>query len=204
LAQNKKVSQHDKKIKSAQIKVHSLSKKTATPAKNEEHYHVEENINTKFGGYTTTYEVVDPKNVNKNDLGPNNTRVVTPLSVKIKNTEIKTEVVRDTLTTHGDFAYVIMLKTYERVAEKGYKSIDIFQKLGNGFYFNAEYKKAARWYGELFAMTSDLEPEYYYRYAQSLKAIGQNDEAKRMLEIFYQKAANDNKRILLKNIQNEK
>jgi hypothetical protein len=39
-----------------------------------------------------------------------------------------------------------------RVAEKGYKS-EIFQKLGNAFYFNDELDKAARWYAELFAIT---------------------------------------------------
>jgi hypothetical protein len=28
-------------------------------------------------------------------------------------------------------------------------------------------RKAAQWYGELFAMTTEVEPAYYYRYAQS-------------------------------------
>ena len=191
LAQNKKESLSAKKIQSAKIKIQPVSKTKTTSAKTEKKLHVEENINVKFGGYTTTYEVSDPKHVNKTDLGPKNTRVVTPRSVKVKSLEIKTETLRDTLEKHGDYAYVYMLKTYERVAQKGYKSIDIFQKLGNGFYFNAEYEKAARWYGELFALTSDLDSEYYYRYGHSLKSIGKNDKAKEMLEIFRQKTAKD-------------
>jgi hypothetical protein len=44
-------------------------------------------------------------------------------------------------------------KKLTRVAEKGYKSAEIFQKLGNAFYFNDELDKAARWYAELFAIT---------------------------------------------------
>lgn len=35
---------------------------------------------------------------------------------------------------HENFAYIDAIKTYERVAEKGYKSIDMFQKLGNAYY----------------------------------------------------------------------
>lgn len=82
------------------------------------------------------------------------------------------------------YVEVNVIKTYERVAEKGYKSIDMFQKLGNSFYANYELEKAARWYCELFAMTSDLEPKYYYQYEQSLRSIGENDEANLLLEKF--------------------
>ena len=94
---------------------------------------------------------------------------------------------------YGNYAYIDAIKTYERVAEKGYKSVEMFQKLGNAYYFNAELEKAAKWYDELYAMNSDLESEYYYRYAQSLKSIGQNEKANEMLEKFYQKAGNDSR-----------
>ncbi|MFV5696550.1 OmpA family protein [Flavobacterium sp. LB3P122] len=93
---------------------------------------------------------------------------------------------------YATYSYVDAIKTYERVAEKGYKSVDLFKKLGNSYYFISELNKAAKWYGELFAMdTINLEPEYYYRYAQSLKSIGQNDKADEKLELFNQKSAYD-------------
>ena len=82
---------------------------------------------------------------------------------------------------YNNYAYIDAIKTYERIAKKGYKSVDLFQKLGNSYYFNAEYDQASKWYDELFAMTSDLDSEYYYRYAQSLKSIGQNDKANAMM-----------------------
>jgi tetratricopeptide (TPR) repeat protein len=85
------------------------------------------------------------------------------------------------------YAYIDVLKTYERVAEKGYKSVDLFQKLGNSYYSFTELDKAAKWYGELFAMTSDLEPEYYNQYAQSLIFIGENGKANEVLEKLKQK-----------------
>ncbi|MFV7236984.1 flagellar motor protein MotB, partial [Flavobacterium sp. ZB4R12] len=100
---------------------------------------------------------------------------------------------------YGNYAYIDAIKTYKRVAEKGYKSADMFQKLGNSYYYNAELDQAAKWYGELFAMTSDVEPEYYYRYAQSLRSIGENDKANEMLEKFNQMSGNDTRGKLFKN-----
>jgi len=94
---------------------------------------------------------------------------------------------------YDSYAYVDAIKTYERVANKGYKSVDIFKKLGNAYYFNAKLEDAAKWYGELFAMTTDLEPVYYYRYAQSLKAIGENEKANEMLKNFIQLSGDDSR-----------
>ncbi len=103
---------------------------------------------------------------------------------------------------YDNFAYIDAIKTYERVAEKGYKSEDMFQKLGNSYYFNGELDKASKWYDELFVMSTNQEPEYYYRYAQSLKAAGQTDKANEMLEKFMEKAGSDNRANLIKKNRN--
>ncbi|OUL61232.1 OmpA family protein [Flavobacterium sp. AJR] len=92
---------------------------------------------------------------------------------------------------YDNYAYIDAIKTYERVAEKGYKSEDMFKKLGNSYYFNSEFDKAAKWYGELFAMNTEVEPEYYYRYAQSLKSTGNITKANQMLDLFNQKSKKD-------------
>jgi tetratricopeptide (TPR) repeat protein len=113
--------------------------------------------------------------------------------------------VSKTVKKHYNSVDINTIDTYERVAEKGYKSADMFKKVANSFYFNAEMDKAAKWYGELFAITSDVEAEYYYRYAQSLKSIGQNEKANEMMEKFIQKnKENDNLKILLNNNHYEK
>lgn len=100
------------------------------------------------------------------------------------------------------YAYIDAIKTYERLAEKGYKSVDMFQKLGNAYYFNSEFEKAAKWYGESFDMNSDFDAEYYYRYAQSLKSIGQNDKSNQILERFIQKSGNDYRGLLFEKNRN--
>jgi outer membrane protein OmpA-like peptidoglycan-associated protein/tetratricopeptide (TPR) repeat protein len=94
---------------------------------------------------------------------------------------------------YDNYAFVSAIKTYERVAEKGYKSADLFQKLGNAYYFNGKLENAAQWYGELFTMTTEVEPAYYYRYAQSLRAIGENDKANQIMEKFDKISGNDSR-----------
>ena len=89
------------------------------------------------------------------------------------------------------YSYIDAIATYERVAQKGYKDEKMFQKLGNAYYFNAELEKAGKWYGELFAMNQDQDAEYYYRYSQCLKAVGDYGQADKMLAEFNKKSGND-------------
>jgi len=100
------------------------------------------------------------------------------------------------------FAYIDATQTYERVAAKGYKSADMFQKLGNAYYFNSELEKANKWYGELFAMGENVEPEYYYRYAQTLKSVGDYKKADQMMVTFNQKSSADLRGQIFKDKQN--
>ena len=88
---------------------------------------------------------------------------------------------------YSNLAYIDAIKTYERVAQKGYQSADMYKKIGNSYYFNGELESAAKWYTELFAMNTDVEPEYYFRYSQSLQSIGENQKAKEMQQLFRQK-----------------
>lgn len=102
---------------------------------------------------------------------------------------------------YAKFAYIDASQTYERIAEKGYKSADMFQKLGNSYYFNSNFEKAAKWYGELFATNEEVATEYYYRYSQSLKSIGQYKKADEIMVLFNKKTNEDSRG---KNFSNNK
>ncbi|KGO93521.1 OmpA family protein, partial [Flavobacterium enshiense] len=93
---------------------------------------------------------------------------------------------------YDNYAYIDAIKIYEKVAEKGHKSISLFEKLGDAYYFNGEYDKAEKWYSQLFAMpeAADAAPEYYFRYAQSLKSVGNYAKADEYLTKFFQKTNN--------------
>ncbi len=92
---------------------------------------------------------------------------------------------------YDKYNYVDAIKTYERIAAKGYKSVDLFQKLANSYYFNSELVKANKYYAELFALKQEVAPEYYYRYSQCLKSVGNYKKADEMLTLFNQKSGND-------------
>lgn len=94
---------------------------------------------------------------------------------------------------YDKYAYVDAIKTYERLFEKGYTSVDMLEKLGNSCYFNADFENASKWYGELFKLTQEVEPEYYYRYAQSLKAVKEYAKADAMLAQFEKKSGTDSR-----------
>jgi hypothetical protein len=161
-------------------------------------YHVVEKINMNFGGYTTTYEVSQLSQVNTYDLGPNNTRVVVPnfgkeedltdKQIKKQTDSIKQSVapvelsVTETSNKNTGYISINPLRTYERLADKGYKTIDWFQKLGNAYFFIEKLRDAAKWYSELFSMTTDLETVYYYRYARSLIYIGDITKGEEMMQ----------------------
>ncbi len=92
---------------------------------------------------------------------------------------------------YGDLAYIDAMQTYLKVAEKGYKSKELFQKLGDSFYFNAKLKEANKWYTELFLLNEKIEPEYYYRYSQTLKSVENYKKADEYLTQFEKLSSND-------------
>ena len=88
---------------------------------------------------------------------------------------------------YDKYSYIDAIEIYEKVAEKGYKSVELFEKLGNAYYFNGELDKASKWYGELFALNQKVDSEYYFRYAQALKAEGNYEKSNQYMELFAQK-----------------
>lgn len=167
-------------------------------------YHVEERINLAFGGSVTTYEVSDLEMISKNDLGKNNTRTITPKYGKAKIiaipavqaliaapasfNPISVPPIPAELTVakaeRAKFVNIDIISTYERILDKGYKSVEMLKKVANEHFYGGDLTEAAKRYQQLFSQTDDLEPEYYYRYAKSLEAIGEHRKAKEMMAVF--------------------
>ncbi|WOI22841.1 OmpA family protein [Nonlabens ulvanivorans] len=83
------------------------------------------------------------------------------------------------------FAFIDAQQIYLKVVEKGYKNVEILSKLGDTYYFNDELTESYKWYKELFDLDSEsLDPEYYFRYAQSLKAVKRYAEADELMAKF--------------------
>jgi ompA/motB domain protein len=99
---------------------------------------------------------------------------------------------------YKNFAYVDAIKVYEKIAQKGYVNQEMLESLGNAYYYNAEYKKALPWYDQLLQEGKyKVRPEYYYRYAQALKSMGNYDKADKMMAKFVELTnANDTRAAL--------
>ena len=85
---------------------------------------------------------------------------------------------------YKDFAYVKTSEVLLEVANKGYKSAELFQKLANSYYFNNDMENAVKWYGELMAMNEVIDPEYYFRYALALKGLKNYKESDKWMNKF--------------------
>ncbi|MFC5045950.1 OmpA family protein [Aquimarina hainanensis] len=83
------------------------------------------------------------------------------------------------------YAFVDARKIYLEVAENGYTSSDLYRRLGDSYYFNGELEDASKWYERLLSeYEQEVDPEYLFRYAQSLKSVRRYDESDQVMEKF--------------------
>jgi len=101
-----------------------------------------------------------------------------------------------------NFAYVEAREGYLKVAEAGFMSEDLLMRLGDSYYFTAEYESAARWYGALNDFTDSPKPEYLYRYALALKSSGQYEASDKVMEQFNNASTSDKRANLFVNERN--
>lgn len=100
--------------------------------------------------------------------------------------------IKEATREYKDYAFVKTTEILLKVAESGYKSEDMFQKLGDAYYFNNQMAEAAKWYGELMEMNENQSnPEYYFRYAQALKTVQNYEESDKWMTKFHEVNASD-------------
>lgn len=85
------------------------------------------------------------------------------------------------------YSYIDARQIYLKVVEDGYESAQVFQKLGDTYYYNSDYADAAKWYQKLINQyPTEAAPIYYYRTAQCLKSLGKYEESDAMMEAYSQ------------------
>ncbi|GGX24097.1 OmpA family protein [Aquimarina muelleri] len=90
------------------------------------------------------------------------------------------------------YAYVDARAIYLDVAQKGYSSPSLYSKLADSFYFTGNLEDSVEWYKKLIQLyPEDLNPEYLFRYAQSLKSVERYKEADTIMHQFYTITKND-------------
>ncbi|WP_054852188.1 OmpA family protein [Olleya sp. ITB9] len=101
-----------------------------------------------------------------------------------------------------NLAFIEARDSYLKAANNGYKSDELLKKLGDSYYFNADYKNASKWYGQLFYSADSIQPEYMYRYALSLKSDKRYLASDEVMEMFYASKGEDYRANLFINERN--
>ncbi len=78
-------------------------------------------------------------------------------------------------------SYISAIKFYEHLANKGKGTAEIYQKLGDANYFNANYVEAQKWYEKRYTMSAPFPEGFLYRYSQSLKSAGLLEQSQKVM-----------------------
>ncbi len=86
------------------------------------------------------------------------------------------------------FAYIDAREIYLKVVEDGYRSAEIYKRLGDTYYFNSDYNNASIWYNKLVEEFPDeTDANDYFRAAQSLKSANKYSESDILMETYFAK-----------------
>ncbi|THD69244.1 flagellar motor protein MotB [Robertkochia marina] len=100
--------------------------------------------------------------------------------------------------SYDELNYSKATRLYEGVVQRGHQTPDVYERLANAYYFIADYENAAAYYDQLFAINPDPDPELYFRFAQSLKTVGDYNRSDAIMNALYQKNKMDARARLLK------
>lgn len=88
-----------------------------------------------------------------------------------------------------EFSFVKARKIYEKLVGKGYKSNEVYERLGDSYFFNSDYKNALKWYELMMGDEGAyFLPEYYHRYWVCLRANDEYEHAMTVMSKYYEKS----------------
>lgn len=95
---------------------------------------------------------------------------------------------------YEEYSFRPAIDIYKRVLDKGFVSADLLKKLGNSYYFNSEYKEAAETFKKLVTeFPNDIAPEDYFKYAQTLKTLGDYEDSNTVMSQFTAMTTSDSR-----------
>lgn len=93
---------------------------------------------------------------------------------------------------YEEYSFSPAIDIYKKVLDKGYVSADLLRKLGNSYYYNADYKEAGETFNRLVnEFEGEVSAEDYFKYAQTLKSLEEYEKAGEVMNKFTQITGND-------------
>ncbi|WP_196893196.1 OmpA family protein [Aureivirga marina] len=94
---------------------------------------------------------------------------------------------------YENLAYIDASEKLLAAVEAGEKSPEVYQKLGNTYYFNNKMEDAVKWYSELFSLGEKVDSEYYYRISQAYKYLGKYKDSDTWMQKFVAENPSDSR-----------
>ena len=93
-----------------------------------------------------------------------------------------------------NYAYKKAVEFYQNAVKQGDSSMHTLTRLGDCYYNNSNSEKSALWYKEaLDKYEEEIDPEYFFKYSQSLRGSGDYEQAIVWLEKFKAQKPGDNR-----------
>lgn len=86
---------------------------------------------------------------------------------------------------YNRFAFIKAIELYESQLSKGNNSIELYKKLGDSYYYNGNYPEAEKCYDKVVHSTTKFDPEYFFRFAQTLNNAKKYNEAETVMKAYY-------------------
>ena len=116
---------------------------------------------------------------------------VAPKSVQ---KESKSKIVQRADEYFNKMWYAEAAKLYELALNKSKEdyTYEVLKKAGDAHYFNTDMEKAYKWYNILYEKyESEMSSDYLFKYAHSLKGIGNYKRSKRLMKLYNRKLAGE-------------
>ncbi len=86
---------------------------------------------------------------------------------------------------YEEYSFRPAIDIYKKVLDKGFVTADLLKKLGNSYYYNSDYKEASETYKKLVTdFPDEISPEDYFKYAQTLKTLGDYEGSNAIMSKF--------------------
>ncbi|WP_196889296.1 OmpA family protein [Aureivirga sp. CE67] len=100
---------------------------------------------------------------------------------------------------YDKLAYIDATEEYLKAVENGADSPEVYQKLGNAYFYNNKMEDAVKWYSKLLNQDNDaVDPIYYYRLSQAHKYQGNYKDSDKWMLKFAEKSPSDSRSKLFK------
>lgn len=105
----------------------------------------------------------------------------------------QTKLRKNTNTNYDVFAYAEVIELYKKKSGKESPNVETCLEMANSYYSNSNFKQARVWYRRALELDSSIDPEYYFRFALTLKSAKKYEEADKWLEKFVKAKPDDSR-----------